>query len=122
MYHQSVTNEGEEDVALLNLMFDCLAIWLNEVNPSASSELFPKQSGILERGVVIACAPGDSKVQSSAMSFASTLLEAVAQQEGANREALAQCLSFVSQIATSKESCKSAQNRALEIILATSDE
>ena len=25
MYHQSVTNEGEEDVALLNLMFDCLA-------------------------------------------------------------------------------------------------
>jgi len=121
MYHQSVTNEGEEDVALLNLMFDCLAIWLNEVNPSASSELFPKQSGILERGVVIACAPGDSKVQSSAMSFASTLLEAVAQQEGANREALAQCLSFVSQIATSKESCKSAQNRALEIILATSD-
>ena len=45
MYHQSVTNEGEEDVALLNLMFDCLAIWLNEVNPSASSELFPKQAG-----------------------------------------------------------------------------
>ena len=67
----------------------------------------------------IACASGESKVQSSAMSFASTLLEAIVQQEGANREALAQCLSFVSQIATSKEACKSAQNRALEIILAT---
>ena len=110
----------EEDVTLVALMFDCLAVWLNEVNSSASIELFfPKQSRILERAVQIACASGESKVQSSAMSFASTLLEAIVQQEGANREALAQCLSFVSQVATSKEACKSAQNRALEIILAT---
>jgi len=33
--------------------------------------------------------------------------------------AAAQCLSFVSQVGTSKEACKSAQNRSLEIILAT---
>ena len=58
---------------------------MNEVNPSASGRLFPKQSGILERGVVIACAPGDS-VQSSAMSFASTLLEDSRQQEEARIE------------------------------------
>jgi hypothetical protein len=31
----------------------------------------------------------------------------------------AACLSFVSQVGTSKEACKSAQNRSLEIILAT---
>ena len=90
-------------MTLVALIFDCLAIWLNEVNSSASIELFfPKRSIILERAVQIACASGESKVQSSAMSFASTLLEAIVQQEGANREALAQCLSFVSQVATSR--------------------
>jgi len=118
--HQSLSTNTEEDVTLVALMFDCGAIWLNEVNPSASSELFyPKPSVLLERSVQLACSPGDSKVQSSAMSFASTLLEALVQQEGTNREALAQCLSFVSQVGTSKEACKSAQNRSLEIILAT---
>ena len=60
-------------------------------------------------------------MQSSAMSFASTLLGLSRNKKARIEKRSPQCLSFVSQIATSRKSCKSAQNRALEIILATSD-
>jgi hypothetical protein len=106
----------EEEAHYFSLLFEICQIWISEINRTCGDELFQgRQGGLVELALKIATSNGESTVQTNAMSFLSSLLEVAT---NTNREQLGNVLMYISQVACSRESDKSAQNRALEMMIA----